>query len=62
MKLTLITALLVASGISHAQSYNIQFEAKPNLPDKTIRWVVLENVSSFCQGKMPALIMPTFSV
>jgi len=36
MKLTLIAALLLGSGISHAQSYNIQFEAKPNLPEKTI--------------------------
>jgi hypothetical protein len=55
MKLTLIAALLLASGMASAQSYNIQFEARPNLPEKIIRWVVLENVSSFCQGKMPAL-------
>jgi hypothetical protein len=55
MKLTLITALLVASGMAHAQSYNIQFEAQPNLPEKIIRWVVVENVSAVCQNKIPAL-------
>jgi hypothetical protein len=55
MKLTLIAALLLASGMASAQSYNIQFEARPNLPDKTIRWVVVENVSAVCQNKMPAL-------
>ena len=55
MKLTLIAALLLASSMASAQSYNIQFEAKPNLPDKTIRWVVVENVSAVCQNKMPAL-------
>ena len=55
MKLTLIAALLVASGMAHAQSYNIQFEAQPNLPEKIIRWVVVEDVSRFCQAKMPLL-------
>jgi hypothetical protein len=55
MKSFLAVALLTLSATVSAQSYNIQFEARPNLPEKTIRWVVLENVSSFCQGKMPAL-------
>ena len=55
MKSFLAVALLALSATVSAQSYNIQFEARPNLPEKTIRWVVLENVSSFCQGKMPAL-------
>jgi hypothetical protein len=55
MKSLLAVALLVLSTTVSAQSYNIQFEARPNLPEKIIRWVVLENVSSFCQGKMPAL-------
>ena len=54
-KLTLIVTLLVASGLAHAQSYNIQFEAQPNLPEKIIRWVVVENVSAVCQNKIPAL-------
>jgi hypothetical protein len=55
MKSLLAVALLVLSTTVSAQSYNIQFEARPGLPEKIIRWVVLENVSSFCQGKMPAL-------
>ena len=55
MKSFLAVALLTLSATVSAQSYNIQFEARSNLPEKTIRWVVLENVSSFCQGKMPAL-------
>ena len=54
-KLTLIITLLFTCGISHAQSYNIQFEAQPNLPEKSIRWVVVENVSAVCQNKIPAL-------
>jgi hypothetical protein len=54
-KLTLIVTLLVANGLAHAQSYNIQFEAQPNLPEKIIRWVVVENVSAVCQNKIPAL-------
>jgi hypothetical protein len=54
-KLTLIVTLLVASGLARAQSYNIQFEAQPNLPEKIIRWVVVENVSAVCQNKIPAL-------
>ena len=55
MKLTLIAALLFSSSVASAQSYNIQFEARPNLPEKIIRWVVVENVSAVCQNKMPAL-------
>jgi hypothetical protein len=55
MKSILAVALLALSGVVSAQSYNIQFEARPNLPEKTIRWVVVENVSAVCQGKMPAL-------
>jgi len=55
MRLILMLALLFSSTIVSAQDYNIQFQARPNLPEKIIRWVVLENVSSFCQGKMPAL-------
>jgi hypothetical protein len=55
MKSVLAVALLSLSGMVSAQSYNIQFEARPNLPEKTIRWVVVENVSAVCQNKMPAL-------
>ena len=55
MRLILILALLFSSTIVSAQSYNIQFEARPNLPEKIIRWVVVENVSAVCQNKMPAL-------
>ena len=55
MKLALIAALLFSSTMASAQSYNIQFEARPNLPEKIIRWVVVENVSAVCQNKMPAL-------
>jgi len=55
MKLALIAALLFSSTMVSAQSYNIQFEARPNLPEKIIRWVVVENVSAVCQNKMPAL-------
>ena len=54
-KFTSIIILLFACGMSHAQSYNIQFEAQPNLPEKSIRWVVIEDVSRFCQAKMPLL-------
>jgi hypothetical protein len=55
MKLALIAALLFSSTMASAQSYNIQFEARPNLPEKSIRWVVVKNVSEICQNKMPAL-------
>jgi hypothetical protein len=55
MKSILAVALLSLSTMAPAQSYNIQFEARPNLPEKTIRWVVVENVSAVCQNKMPAL-------
>ena len=53
MKLFLAVSMLVATSLANAQSYNIQFEAKPNLPEKNIRWVVLDNVSAFCQRKVP---------
>lgn len=55
MKSILAIALLVLSSMASAQSYNIQFEAQPNLPEKIIRWVVVENVSAVCQAKMPLL-------
>ena len=59
MKSILAIALLVLSGCATSQTsnpvYNIQFEAQPNLPEKNIRWVVVENVSEFCQAKSPWL-------
>ena len=59
MKSILAIALLVLSGCATSQTpnpaYNIQFEARPNLPEKSIRWVVVEDVSRFCQAKMPLL-------
>jgi hypothetical protein len=54
-KLSLIITLLFLSSMASAQSYNIQFQAQPNLPEKIIRWVVVENVSAVCQNKIPAL-------
>jgi hypothetical protein len=53
MKLALISALLFSSTMASAQSYNIQFEASPNLPEKSIRWVVIDDISRFCQSKVP---------
>ena len=53
MKLFLSILMLVTSGLANAQSYNIQFLAQSNLPEKSIRWVVLDNVSAFCQSKVP---------
>ena len=55
MKLLLAMAVLLSSSMATAQSYNIQFEAQPNLSEKNIRWVVVENVSEFCQAKSPWL-------
>jgi hypothetical protein len=59
MKSILAIALVMLSGCATSQTpnpaYNIQFEAQPNLPEKTIRWVVVENVSAVCQNKIPAL-------
>jgi hypothetical protein len=59
MKFILAIALLALSGCATSQTpnpaYNIQFEAQPNLPEKSIRWVVVENVSAVCQNKIPAL-------
>jgi hypothetical protein len=55
MKRFLTITLLALSGIASAQDYNIRFEARPNLPEKSIRWVVVDNVSAVCQNKMPAL-------
>ena len=59
MKSFAYIALIVLSGCATSQispvatpSYNIQFEAKSNLPEKNIRWVVVEDISSFCQAKM----------
>jgi len=55
MKLLLSIAVLLSSSAVTAQSYNIQFEAQPDLPEKSIRWVVVEDVSEFCQAKTPWL-------
>ena len=59
MKSILAIALLVLSGCATSQTpnpvYNIQFEAQPNLPEKSIRWVVIEDISRFCQSKMPLI-------
>ena len=55
MKLLLAMAVLLSSSMATALSYNIQFEAQPNLSEKNIRWVVVENVSEFCQAKSPWL-------
>ena len=33
--------------------YNIQFTAQANYPEKNIRWVTVEDISSFCQAKVP---------
>jgi hypothetical protein len=62
VKIIALATLLVISGcaISHVPTtpnptYNIQFEAKPNLPEKNIRWIVVEDISSHCQNKMPQL-------
>lgn len=59
MKSFLSLVLLMLTGCATSQvvnpSYNIQFEARPNMPEKTIRWVVVEDVSRFCQAKMPSL-------
>ena len=63
MKLLVSVSFLLAnSGCASFQmpttpnpTYNIQFEAKPNLPEKNIRWIVVEDISSHCQNKMPQL-------
>ena len=52
MKSILAVTMVALSGVATAQSYNIQFEAQPNLPEKIIRWVVLDDVSDFCKAKM----------
>jgi len=51
-----LIALLLSMGMvsnASAQVYNIQFDAKQNLPAKNIRWVAVEDISSFCQAKVP---------
>ena len=62
MKFIACIVMMVVCGCATSQMgappkpiYNIQFEAKPNLPEKNIRWIVVEDISSLCQNKMPQL-------
>ena len=50
MKRFILSALVIPA-LALGQSYNIQFEPRANLPEKTIRWVVVRDVSAFCQIK-----------
>jgi hypothetical protein len=59
MRLILPALLLLAAGCATSQqvtaNYNIQFEPRADLPEKIIRWVVVDDVAKVCQSKMPQL-------